>query len=339
MHSQLISIIDSSITKSIDDFIDIISKKYNLNSTELKDIWMKNNTQSKSQNTKSSPIVKNSSTGSKCIYVFTKGVKEGEKCGTGVSNGGEYCSKHKKKETEPKVEPKSEPKVESKSETKVEKDKEVTVKKDVTKIVSKSPKQIDFVKLKDSKFDLYHSEQLGFVIKTKSSKDIIGKYIKSLDFILPLNKDDLTIIKKYKLNYEVDKYIEYAEVNSFPEIIADILTDIPKEYYKECNEIFSLEEEEEEEILEDEEEEEKLEEEIEIKKIDPVKVIDTIKSKKSDMLKNFMCTSNKIEKINKVEEESISLDIKKEGQDKEESSIELDIDDEEEEILDDEDFE
>ena len=134
--NSLVKEIEEKIDNAIYTFIAEVSKKYNIDKWELQLVWssqqtereykpnLKNsdseseekvpkksksvtkaklNSNSESEEEEKTPIKCKSTLKKKCPYVFTKGAKEGEQCGTELKSGTNYCSRHKKYENmEPK---------------------------------------------------------------------------------------------------------------------------------------------------------------------------------------------------------------------------------------------
>src|SRR5210317_1780997 len=112
--NNLFETIENTINQAIKDFTDRIAEKHNLDSSELLSLWesrnilisTNNKTEKKYSNKKSEiksskkPSAAKSDISSKsdfigCPYLFTKGSREGECCGSKPKNGAVYCSRHK----------------------------------------------------------------------------------------------------------------------------------------------------------------------------------------------------------------------------------------------------
>jgi hypothetical protein len=179
--------------------------------------------------------------GETCPYLFTKGKREGEECGSKSKGGMVYCSRHKKHEgCTPKVK-KSIPKP-----TKV-------IKKSIVNINKKtSAKKIKQRVLKKNKeIDRLWNVETMMVFESAKDRTVIGKCVE--DTIVLLTDDDIETCKEWGFAYRIPKKVLEEEV----------LEEEEEEVLGEEEEVLGEEEEEvlEEEVLE-EEEEEVLEEEV-----------------------------------------------------------------------------
>ena len=106
--------IEYAIKSAVEEFVELIDQKYEeVDLEELQNIWNNVSTSMKisvSFKKESKTVPKNISTPtdnkvntSGCPYVFTKGAKKGECCGSKPKTGKVYCSRHTKFEgTKPK---------------------------------------------------------------------------------------------------------------------------------------------------------------------------------------------------------------------------------------------
>ena len=83
------------VEKNITEYVTKISKKYNLDATELMSIW-NDMTIYESKKTTNKVISKKEKI--ICIYVFTKGNRLNEICGCKTKDNSLFCTKHKKYE-------------------------------------------------------------------------------------------------------------------------------------------------------------------------------------------------------------------------------------------------
>ena len=105
--NNLMNNIKNAITSSIEELINNISEKYNIDVNELSELWNNNSSNLKISSVKTKTIKKDKSVSSssvsstddnKCPYIFSRGEKQGEICGVKSKKDCEYCSKHQKYE-------------------------------------------------------------------------------------------------------------------------------------------------------------------------------------------------------------------------------------------------
>ena len=106
--NSLVRNINEAVEKSITVLFEKICNKYDtVELAELEKIWNDENgsikvkVQAKPKETinkekSAKKVDENKSEGGGCPYVFSKGEKAGNICGSKPKNGNEYCSKHKK---------------------------------------------------------------------------------------------------------------------------------------------------------------------------------------------------------------------------------------------------
>jgi len=182
--NKLLSNIESSINNTINEYNLLISKKFNIDIEELKNLWTGKFDGVVKQSKKSSKTVseKSSVNGGdddiKCIYKFIKGKQQGENCNKSTKNGTQFCSKHSKFEEEG------------------QKDK----KPKLPKIDSKSPDRI--IKLNKELNKWWHKES-KLVFKSSKDKVVIGTY--KNDEYKPLTNDDISECEKYGFKYELEE--------------------------------------------------------------------------------------------------------------------------------------
>jgi hypothetical protein len=204
--NNLTLLIDKNITTEIEKFIGIVSVKYKLSSSDLLSLW-KNLQQSENIETQdlNSPIIKESphtnSTTHKspqidhkssneqkvCTYVFAKGAKEGEICGSKVRGECAFCSKHKKYEgvdiKEKKIMPQS-------KKTFIPAQKRKPAKGGSTELILRKHKILD---------KLWHVET-GMVFKSARERLVIGKCVD--DKVQELTGEDLELCRTMGFAYE-----------------------------------------------------------------------------------------------------------------------------------------
>ena len=212
--SSLANQIQNIIDKSICNFINNVSEKYEINKEELEKLWDSVNVSEtptvfvKSTQQKKTPVITKpspsktdaSSTGTSegCPYVYTKGEKEGQTCNTKPKGGVVFCTRHKKYEgTEPKQK-KILPSTKKSIAGNAPATKKSPVKKEVNTVLRKN-KAIDM---------LWHSST-GMVFKSAKERIVIGKC--ENDKILPLTKDDIEVCMAHSFAYEE---IESEEIES-----------------------------------------------------------------------------------------------------------------------------
>ena len=124
VYNMFISQIKRVTEQCVDNYINKISTKYNIDKNELKDLWNKIETNTNDDNSDSKSVksdsksVKSDSKSEKsevdvakisvastvitnaktCIYKLTKGKTPGKYCGSKITGNSLYCSKHKKYE-------------------------------------------------------------------------------------------------------------------------------------------------------------------------------------------------------------------------------------------------
>jgi hypothetical protein len=225
MNNTLAKQIENNIQEAIREFAERISERYGLDTIEIMKLWEC----SKTGNDKKQTIEKNNivtkpisipqkeipekvldkkpsvaksdtsscSSGEGCPYLFIKGAREGEYCGSRPKNGAVYCSRHKKYEgTEPKqkkVLPTS-----KKSISEVVKSKKVSPRKEIN-IVLRKHKIL---------CQLWHQDT-GMVFRSAKERVVIGKAVS--DVLKPLDNDDIEICKAHGFKYEIEPNNEEKE--------------------------------------------------------------------------------------------------------------------------------
>ena len=208
--NNLFETIEDIITQAIKDFADRIAEKHNLDSSEVLSLWdsknlLRNNSNipnfpNNNNKTEKRPSAAKADISSPsnfigCPYLFTKGNREGECCGSKPKNGAVYCSRHKKYEGVPPKEKKVLPVSKKSIASSVKTKKSPVTKQNSDKILRKNTK-ID---------KLWHQES-GMVFKSKTERVVIGKCID--DNILPLTEDDIEICISLSFKYEDSNHLE-----------------------------------------------------------------------------------------------------------------------------------
>jgi hypothetical protein len=237
MNNILSKQIENSIREAIKEFANRISEKYKLNSTEIIELWecsktdiVENETSKKSNIvtkptsipkkeiiTKPTSIPKkeivekvpekkpsvaksdtsSSCNGEGCPYLFTKGAKEGEYCGSSPKNGAVYCSRHKKYEG---IEPKQKKVLPTSKKSIAEaiKNKKLSPKKEIN-IILRKHKILN---------QLWHQDT-GMVFLSAKERVVIGKSVS--DVLKPLDNDDIEVCKAHGFKYEIETNNEEQE--------------------------------------------------------------------------------------------------------------------------------
>jgi hypothetical protein len=208
MAGNLIQQIQNSIDNYIEQFINNISEKYEIDKDELLKLWDSGNLSNcevkclgldKAQKktititiTKPSPTktdVSSASASEGCPYVYTKGEKEGHVCNIKPKGGVVFCTRHKKYEG---LEPKQKKILPS-------------TKKSIggnTVVTKKEPvkKEVNTVLRKNKAIDMLWHSPTGMVFKSAKERIVVGKCVN--DKVLPLTKDDIEICMSHSFAYE-----------------------------------------------------------------------------------------------------------------------------------------
>jgi len=196
---MLLNSIENIINKIVNEYNSKLVEKYNLDSTDLQELWKDiSGTNSKKNKSETSSVKSEKSVKSKkkieggCPYVFIKGKDEGTTCGSKPKSGGTYCGKHQKCEGVGQAEKKKTPLGKKTiSEASEQKDKEPIKKK--VQIVIRLNKQLD----------KYWNPETSLVFKSKEDRVVIGSYRdEKFETLIP---DDIVICEKYGFKYETEK--------------------------------------------------------------------------------------------------------------------------------------
>jgi len=192
---KLLTLIKENIDKSVNEYISVISSKYNIDITELQELWKSPSnltvitTQAPLEPStsplqpKSPPKKKSSSPSSstkiKCAYKFTKGKQQGEMCSSNAKDNSQYCSKHMKFEDSGQKEIKYNP------------------------LPAPVEKSVDrLVRLNKEINKWWHAES-KLVFKSNKEKIVVGVY--KNDIYTDLCEDDVEECNKYGFKYEIKK--------------------------------------------------------------------------------------------------------------------------------------
>jgi hypothetical protein len=187
---KLLTIIKENIDKSVNDYISVISSRYNIDINELQDLWKSPQNLTVVTNVlplepplqpKSPPKKKSSSPSSstkiKCAYKFTKGKQQGEMCSSNAKDNSQYCSKHLKFEDSGQKEIKYNP------------------------LPAPVEKSVDrLVRLNKEINKWWHAES-KLVFKSNKEKIVVGVY--KNDIYSDLSEDDIEECNKYGFKYEI----------------------------------------------------------------------------------------------------------------------------------------
>jgi hypothetical protein len=211
MANSLLSQIENIINSYVMSYNLKIAKKYNIDVSELNELWASRDIDNESQNSESSQIVVKKvqarsppapkSQDKTCPYNFTRGPNAGSVCGTKIKGEGSYCSKHKQyeaKEQKPKkVLP--QPKKNTSSEDDAEEEEKVREELNKKKTEGFSQKEINYMFFKKPELgeNLSYHKQTGFVCNEE--KLIVGKKNEQ-NKVIPLTEEDIKVAKSWNFN-------------------------------------------------------------------------------------------------------------------------------------------
>jgi len=221
--------IKDSINKSVHTFIKNISKKYNLDEEELESIWNEtedvpqkvSRVQSSfppqlskpAQSKKESPKSFKGSEVEGCPYLFTKGEKKGEICGSNPKGDCVYCSRHKKYEGLSPKQKKTLP----------------TPKKSVSSTIksarktSPESKTVDVILRKHRIIGQHWHSATGIVFNDEYVA--IGKC--ENDKLVPLTEEDINTCKNYGFKLPVEVIKPEPEEENHSKIIRKVMLSKP----------------------------------------------------------------------------------------------------------------
>jgi hypothetical protein len=232
--NTLIKEIEYAIASAVGRFSQRIAEKYNIEVDELTELWasggetenstrvvQKKVTPKKPNASKLPPNVTpkkvtpaKSDAGSTestdgCPYLFTKGAREGENCGSKPKSGAMYCSRHKKYEGTAPKQKKVLPTA-KKSVAATVKSKKSPDKKTVNKVLRKN-KALD---------KLWHADT-GMVFKSAKDRIVIGKCVD--DELQPLTAEDIYVCMAHSFKYEEPEKVteEPEKVTEEPEKVTE----------------------------------------------------------------------------------------------------------------------
>ena len=195
--------VEQSVSESITILFEKICNKYDIvDISELEKIWNDEDGSIKVK-VQAKPLIKqeksikkvdeNKSDGGGCPYVFSKGEKAGNICGSKPKNGNEYCSKHKKstENVDEKNVKKSDPKKSNSISEKssVSKKKSPAIKKPLERII-KHNKDID----------KYWNAETQLVFKSKDDRVVYASFRE--DELKELTDDDILLCEQYGFKFD-----------------------------------------------------------------------------------------------------------------------------------------
>lgn len=162
--ASLDSQIKKLVNNHINNYIEQVSMDCNISKDILKEIWKDVSSAKKNKKKCNNDIDDNE----RCIYMFTRGHKAGDRCDKKCRKNKKYCSQHRKYE-----------------------DKNI--------LLNDNPKQI--IIKKNKKIDKYCHNETGMVFKSKDEKTVIGK-LNEEDKVVSLTKEDILICKTWGFNFQ-----------------------------------------------------------------------------------------------------------------------------------------
>ena len=174
---NLLNEIEKYINKSVRNYIEKISEKYELNQRELMNLW------NETENTALSPSRRTSvSTRNTCKHKFTRGAKKDQLCGKNCVE--EYCGVHKKAHMNSTPIPTPLPKSES------------------TNSINGESSRDQIVIKKNFKHGVFWHPATRLVFKSSDERIIVGKLSIDGENIKPLIREDIEECKKWKFAYQ-----------------------------------------------------------------------------------------------------------------------------------------
>ena len=226
---SLFSNIENIIQDAVSSFAHRVAEKYELDADEVLELWTEDDEVREKVAPKVAPkkavpvapkkvaVAKRApspaksdadANGEGCPYVYTKGDKEGDICGSNPKSGATYCSRHKKYEgTEPKT--KKVLPASKKSISATVKTKKSPAKKAVNTVLRKHK----------TLGQLWHSDT-GMVFRSPKDRTVIGKVVN--DKLEPLDEDDIELCKAHSFKYEEKEEKEEEEEEEVEEVEEDV---------------------------------------------------------------------------------------------------------------------
>ena len=214
--NSLVRNINEAVEKSITVLFEKICNKYDtVELAELEKIWNDENgsikvkVQAKPKETinkekSAKKVDENKSEGGGCPYVFSKGEKAGNICGSKPKNGNEYCSKHKKS-AESGGDDKNVKKSESKKSNSISEKSSSTTKK-------KSPatkKPLERIIKHNKDIDKYWNAETQLVFKSKDDRVVYATF--RGDELKGLTDDDILLCEQYGFKFDNNFPVDEAD--------------------------------------------------------------------------------------------------------------------------------
>jgi len=215
--------IESIIKNTVDEYIKLISQKYeNIDTEELINLWdiacksnlqnvlekkiveknekkiVEKNEKKIVEKNEKKIVEKNekSNLNGSCPYVFSKGENKGNICGSKPKTGAEFCSKHQKFEGVGQTEKKKLPKAKSISSA----SSVASVASSVSKKKSPVKKPIEKILRLNKEIDKFWDEDTQLVFKSRDERIVIGSYRD--EKLNDLTDDDILLCQQFGFKYE-----------------------------------------------------------------------------------------------------------------------------------------
>lgn len=233
--NSLVKNIESAVKNAFEEFSQLISSKYNIELSELIELWNEScNSLQLTTKKEEKPVSKLSSLLKKkeatpvpsastsesggCKHIMIRGERKGQNCGAKTSKDSSYCTKHKKSDEEEK-----------------------SVTKPIAKPIDKSPTPLSedsglIIARKNKDIDAFWHQKTGFVFKSGSDQQVIGKCVDKK--VIPLSDDDIELCKSMNLSFKVEEKKEEtmtAAIKKITAVPADLVKgakDIKKSIHK-----------------------------------------------------------------------------------------------------------
>ena len=208
--NSLLKGIETSIKNAIEEFSKIISEKYDIEASDLENIWNKvssditisivikndiKNTKNVKKNTSPKAMEKNEKKSEDgCPYIYTRGENKGEQCCGKTKEGVVYCSRHKKFEEVGQMEKKKMPQA-----------KTISAKAGPKK-TSPPKKQIDKTLRMNKEINKFWHPESELIFKSKDERVVIGSYKNKI--INKLSDDDIMLCEQYGFKYIKEEIVD-----------------------------------------------------------------------------------------------------------------------------------
>jgi hypothetical protein len=192
--NSLVKNIETAVQQAFEEFAGLVADKYNLNISELLELWNQTCNSIQLTTTKKDNVVKksvipssktiitpipssNTSDSGGCKHIMIRGERKGQNCGVKTSKDNSYCARHKKPEEKTPT-----------------KSKKVT-KDDVPTgtIIARRNKDLD----------AYWHQETGFVFKSATDQQVVGKCVDGN--LISLTEEDKELCETMNLTYAETK--------------------------------------------------------------------------------------------------------------------------------------